>query len=444
MKHKYIQIPIIVVTAFLILLLFHYKTRYVLNEIEKHNEKIERTILKTVKDNFKINNISALSVEINSFDTIKKEIKLSNENIEKIERHITDELSDYYKNQDSTSLNQSIPFIVFPELKDKQGNIILKSTDLENIQNHIKFLTEKTDLAVRDVKDELGRDIDRLNLWTSIWIAILAIFGAFLPIYIGFSTQSQTDKRFNEIKGDLEGKSNALKKKIDDDIFNAKTEFGEIKLNADSALQSAKNAEVKSLKVQEDINNHEKSFELIKSDVSNIEINIIAQSKELEIIKTASKEAFERTEQVELKLKNAIDDSEKALDKSDKAEKLLYFSHALSNLKRMDLQNLPNSGDKLYEYLSRTFNSINIHFEALKTIPIEDTLFQLYIKELMQNLNIIKRLVDNRDVLKEIDSLIVLLNSLLKSTDNNKSDIIENINILFKTLIDKFNKLLIQ
>lgn len=444
MKNKVIQISIVLVAAFLILILFHFKTRFVMNEIEKHNEQIERTILKTVKDNFKIDNISVLSIELDSIDTTKKETKLSNENIQAIEKHIAVELSKYYKNQDSTSYNQSIPFIVLPELKDKQGNIILRPIDLENIQKHIKFLSEKTDLAVRDVKDELGRDIDRLNLWTSIWMAILAIFGAFLPIYIGLSTQSQTDKRFIEIKGDLEGKSNTLTQKIDDDISKAKTEFSEIKLNADSALQAAKNAEDKSLMVQEDISKHEKSFDLIKSDVSSIKSEIIEQNKELAMIKIASYEASESTKQVELKLIKAISDSEIALEKSDKAEKLLYFSHALSNLKRMDLQNLPNSGVKLYEYLSRTFNSIKIQFETLHTIPIEDTLFRSFIKELMQNLNIIKRLIDNRDVLKEMDSLIVLLNSLFNSNNSDKNNILKDIIVLLNSLIENFKKLQIQ
>ena len=444
MKNKYIRVSIILVAVFLIFLVFHYKSHYVRKEIEKHNEFIEKTILKTVKDNFRIEGLSVLSVNISSVDTSKKEIKLSKKNIEKLERNIATKLSEYYKNQDSSTYNTSIPFIIYPDDKDKQGNIIFKPIDLENIQNHIKYLTEKTDAAVKDIKDELGRDIDRLNMWTSIWIAILAIFGAFLPIYFGISTQNQTDKIFKEIKEDLEGKSNTLTEKIDVDISNAKTEFHEFKSNAYIALEAAKNAEEKALKVQEDINNHEKNFELIKKDVTIIKEDVITQNKELLQIKNDTTIALEKTKQVEIKIIKAISDSEIALEKSNKAEKLLYFSNALSNLKRMDIQNLPSSGVLLYEYLNKTFNSIKIQFETLDSIPIDDVLLQSFIKELMQNLNLIKRLVDNREILKEIDSLILVLNSLLSTTESGKNSILNNIKSLLNTLIENFKKLQIQ
>lgn len=444
MKNRFIQISSIAFAVLLVLLLFHYKTRYVTKEIEKHNKEIENTILKTVKDNFNLESISVLSINIESLDTIKKEIKLSKGNIEKIENNIATQFSEYYKNKDSTALNSSVPFIIYPDEKDKQGNFVIKPVDLENIKNHIKFLTEKTDEAVKEVKAELGRDIDRLNLWTSIWIGIIGIFGALLPLYIQYTSKKQTDKEFETIKEDLKNKENTLTKKIDDDISDAKNDFNEIKTNADEALDAAKKAEDKALQVKDDISKHEESFDYIKTDVGKIKEAVLTQNMELENIKKVAANAFESSKEAEIKSTDAISNSNKALEKSDKAEKLLYFSHALSNLKRMDLQNLPSSGNLLYEYLGKTFSSIGIQFKTLESISVKDDLLQAFIKEFIQNLNVIKRLVDSREVLKGIDSLILLLNSIFSSTDDGKNNILKDVISIIDSLIESFKKLQIQ
>jgi hypothetical protein len=444
MKNIFGQITIIAIAVLIVLGAFHYKTWLVSKKIEEHNIEIENTILKTVKDNFNLESISVLSLNVETLDTTNKVIRLSKENIEKIEKNIASQLSDYYKNQDSIALNRSVPFIIYPDDLDQHGNTILKPEDLENIKNYIKFLTEKTDEAVKEVKAELGRDIDRLNMWTSIWIGFIGIIGALLPLYFQYTSRKQTDKEFETIKEDLEKKENTLTKKIDDDITDAKFEFNEIKSSAEKALDAAKEADNKAFQVKTEIKKHEESFDLIKTDVVKIKDDVLAQTSELNNIKEVATNAFESSEQAKSKIADAISKSDKALVNSDKAVKLLYFSHALSNLKRMDFQNLPSSGKKLYDYLSKTFNSIKIQFETLYSISVKDDLLQAFIKELRQDVNIIKRLVDSREVLKDLDSLIILLNSLLSSTEDEKDNILNNIISLLNSLVDNFSKFQIQ
>jgi hypothetical protein len=90
------------------------------------------------------------------------------------------------------------PFFLFPESVDSSGNYKLTKAQLEDLKNHIVFLTNQVDKAVTQTKDEINKEIDRINTWVSIWIGVLGFLGVFIPIVINYKASED----IKEIKSD--------------------------------------------------------------------------------------------------------------------------------------------------------------------------------------------------------------------------------------------------
>jgi hypothetical protein len=48
----------------------------------------------------------------------------------------------------------------------------------------LNFLTKQVETEVNRSKEEIDRDIDRLNYWVTIWVGIIGFLGIFIPVII--------------------------------------------------------------------------------------------------------------------------------------------------------------------------------------------------------------------------------------------------------------------
>ncbi len=441
MKNLTRNIILITSSAFLILLLFHWKTNYVRKEITKNNDRIEGIIKKIVHDNIR-NEYPSLTIPYIGIDTLSvkssfeestiKISKINNKNLPEIEKIITNYFCNYYRDQDSIFKSKSsIPFIIYPERTDTEGNIIIQPRDLDNIKNYILFLEKEVDDAIQDTKSELSNDIERLNLWTSIWIGILGIFGAVIPLFYSFKTQTETKEKFIEIKSDISRQETELKKSHAEDKAEFKVEIDkvgvELKIATDKAIEASEKSIVATKlieAIEANINEQTKSVDTLKNSLSDFKEDLESKNQQIsELAKNVDKSS-ELIEKATSDSNNAIEKSTIALKSSKDLKSVVYLSNSLGNLKQLDFYKLQLFHTKMEIYLATVFEKIKNNISAyLKEADSEiDILFNELIRDLILSTRQVRNYLNQRNQLNNLDALEVALNSLLSAT---KETIIE-------------------
>lgn len=129
------------------------------------------------------------------------------------------------------------PFYILPDKPNNEGAYVLTQRQLNEIKSHVDFLTKQVSLEVANTKEEVGKDIDRLNTWMSIWIAVIGFLGIFVPIVVNIDVIKSADKA-KEKADEAKSESAIAKQKSD----SAKSE-------SDSALTKINAAQSKIKKV---------------------------------------------------------------------------------------------------------------------------------------------------------------------------------------------------
>lgn len=247
-----------------------------------HQEQVSETILKTINEQARLDLFMPEIVFI-EIDSIKK-----SQLRDSISSQIASILTEKYMERDKTDLKKDDldfqPFFVLPE-KNWRGDYTLTANQMAELRNHIRFLTEQTDKAVKSVKEEMSNELVRLNTWVGIWIGVLAIFGAIVPLFYNF-------------KG-----SEGLR---------------EIKANASKAEEKAEAA-------HGILKKHEKSLEKVEqvgSELTTIKANYEGLKTDIKSAKDDSAEATEK--------------SKEAYIKAQKVEQLLTVLNDVSKLKDID------------------------------------------------------------------------------------------------------------
>ncbi|MBK8082223.1 MAG: hypothetical protein IPK25_19290 [Saprospiraceae bacterium] len=158
---------------------------------------------------------------------------------------------------------------LFPESADISGNYKLTKTQLEDLKKHIVFLTTQVDKAVTQTKDEINKEIDRINTWVSSWIGVLSIFGTIIPLFYNYKNNEDL-KKIKEEAGEAKDKSekahNLIETHREDlakvkevsiglaiiktDFDGFKNEVETAKVSSTEAIRVANNANVKATKVE--------------------------------------------------------------------------------------------------------------------------------------------------------------------------------------------------
>src|SRR5690606_18172055 len=181
-----------------------------------------------------------------------------NELDKKLTEQIADILTTKYLADDKTKFKDIDlkPFFIFPKA-NKQGNYVLTETQLNELKNHIEFLAKQVDLEVDRAKEEVGKDIDRLNMWVTIWIGVIGFLGIFIPIIFNIDTAKSVERaieKSNEAQSksiEAIGKIDAAQTKIDTiegiekKVNDAETRINDIVTKTDDAKKNATKASEK-------------------------------------------------------------------------------------------------------------------------------------------------------------------------------------------------------
>jgi hypothetical protein len=229
--------------------------------VNTQQQQVSQTIINTVNEQAKLDLLMPDIVFINMDSAHKKQLNDS------ISKQIATVLTKKYlsnQNVNPSDINFQ-PFFVFPDSVDTKGNYTLTKTQLDELKNHIQFLTSQVDKAVTATKDEINKEIDRINTWVSIWIGVLSIFGTIIPLFYNYKNNEDlkqikedasdaktkaenADKLITKHQPDLEkiegisSELGTLKESfngIRNDIVTAQTNAGQALTNANTASATA-------------------------------------------------------------------------------------------------------------------------------------------------------------------------------------------------------------
>jgi len=181
------------------------------------------------------------------------------------------------------------PFFILQNKPDSSGNYILTESQLNELKAHIDFLTKKVEIEVDRTKEEVGRDIDRLNTWVTIWIGVIGFLGIFIPIVLNIDVSNRAS----------EAKEEAGK---------AKEEAGKAKAHSETAKRDSNKASEQANEALEKINN--------------------AQTQ------------IDKIEGLEERVKNAVEKAETAISDTVEVKRNLSVILAINRLKEFSPQTL--------------------------------------------------------------------------------------------------------
>jgi uncharacterized coiled-coil protein SlyX/tetrahydromethanopterin S-methyltransferase subunit G len=369
---------IIVSSIVLIVAICYLKHWHVESEIEEHDKKIESTINSIVKDNIR-NQYPALYLPHICMDTlvIQKEdndsiiniSKLFDEELNEIETRVTDYFVEYYRKQDSICKAESVvPFIIYPTEKDNNGNVVIQPKDLENIKKHIEFLTSEVEKAVSDIKQELSYDIDRLNLWTSVWIGVLGLLGTIFPLFIQFQSNNKLkdfQKNIAKQEESLKNSEKDLRKDFRDQFQTYETKIDGASKASNEAISKSNDAKNRSDQVINELSKVENKTALqdekinqFSETLSSLQSDLQSKEESVSLLNENVKRSNEELVVVRETATAAKTNSEIAMKSSRELKSIVFLSNNLGNLKQMDFYKDHLYGKKIESYLSLIFQKI--------------------------------------------------------------------------------------
>lgn len=73
----------------------------------------------------------------------------------------------------------------------------------EIVYNNYKYLNEKQESLVQDIRQETNNNINKLNMWLSFWIGMLAVFGVLSPIVAEYRYKTSNKDEMNKLKNEI-------------------------------------------------------------------------------------------------------------------------------------------------------------------------------------------------------------------------------------------------
>ncbi|MBU1098677.1 MAG: hypothetical protein KKB34_19550 [Bacteroidetes bacterium] len=268
------------------------------------------------------------------------------------------------------------PFYLLPEKANKSGQYILTESQLNILKEHIIFLAKQVEVETNRTKEEVGRDIERLNTWVTIWIGFIGLIGIFIPIIINIDTSKNATE--------------------------AKNISTEAKNQSELAKTTAENAKQK-------IDDAESSIKKI----TGIEITVNKLLTDTDAIETLSKEASVK--------------SEKALEEAQRIKGNLSIITAINKLKEFSPQFLAqyegkNATKVLKNILTDLFNDIKNNTDNYDSPYMDNWIKQIVTN--IQNLSLLK--VFNQVQTKGMNEFSRLITESLSKDGKSKFETVSN------------------
>lgn len=304
--HIFKRVGYIALLCFIVFAIWKLGNVWIERVVNTQQEQVSQTIINTINEQANQNLLLPEIVFINADTIAKKQLTKS------FKTEIISLLSKKYLTNEKVNPKDVNfqPFFVFSESADSSGNYKLTKAQLEDLKNHIVFLTNQVDKAVTQTKDEINKEIDRINTWVSIWIGVLSIFGTIIPLFYNYKNNEDL-KKIKEEAGEAKDKSEkahnliethredlAKVKEVSKDLATIKTDFDGFKnevetakVSSREALGVANNANIKATKVEKLISTlndvskikdldasfllyNDRPFETLKSYLTEIHSNL--------------------------------------------------------------------------------------------------------------------------------------------------------------------------
>ena len=87
-------------------------------------------------------------------------------------------------------------------------------------------------------KEEVDRDINRLNTWVTLWVALIGFLGIFFPLFVNYETKSVAEKALKNANHAKARTENVLAniKKAEEIAANAMASAGKTELKTEKLL----------------------------------------------------------------------------------------------------------------------------------------------------------------------------------------------------------------
>ncbi len=307
-RHLTIAITLVVVFVLAGIVIWKYRLSSLRNKQQKEISEIIHSVVQEQADkNLLLPQIVFIGVDSTGKEGLNKAMV----------DNISDLLVKKYTSDDTAKFNdiELKPFFVFPNKPNKQGNYTLTEVQLNELKGHLEFLTKQVDIEVDKAKEEVGRDIDRLNMWVTIWIGVIGFLGIFIPIIINIDIAKSTEK-------------------------------------------AAEKSDTASLKAEEAIKKIDGAKEKIDK-IEGIETRVNGAETKLGEIERKTGEAETKSNSAESKADEAFQKAENALTKTKETEHVLAAMSAIGRLKDIDINTLPHI-DKPVSVLIGTLHAIHV------------------------------------------------------------------------------------
>lgn len=77
-------------------------------------------------------------------------------------------------------------------------NYLLKEADLKRIEQYMNYLAKEADITAQRYEQLVQLDIDRLNLYMTVAIGLLAFMGIFVPLVVNFFGKQDLDEKIKQ------------------------------------------------------------------------------------------------------------------------------------------------------------------------------------------------------------------------------------------------------
>jgi len=272
------------------------------------------------------------------------------------------------------------PFIIYPSKTDSNGSFIINERDLQNIKEHINYLTRQVDEAVKKSEEQVQLDIDRLNLYMTVAIGLLGILGVFVPILANYFGREELKSKINAFKKDLR-----------------KVYWRLLKMEA-TAIDSESTINTTDDKI--------KQFVLeVDSRITSFQQNLEGFNQQINSISTTAQSAQDQVVTASSKIINL--------------EELLLLLISFTKITNLDSVRINFSSDSR-KYLLQKFKIIKNNFILCKNAqlnPVNIDQFSDNIIEFVISLELIKRsgvFLRHRDDIEFLNQLITSLNDFPK------------------------------
>jgi hypothetical protein len=255
------------------------------NLYEKQKTEISGIVGNVIREQARRNMLLPHIVFINA-DSIDKQ-KLNDSLINQVSNALTDR----YLRSDSSEFSslQITPILSSPFLRDNRGRYFITEAQAESFKSNLDFLVKQTDTQVANTKEEIGRDIDRLNLWVTIWIGVMGLLGIFIPILINIDASNKLQRisvNADEAKSLAEGASkiiNDAQPKIDkiEALESKVTEAEENLIGINAAIGIAFEKAEEANAISKEAEKKSKTLHLVYS-INRLELINIRHFKEIE------------------------------------------------------------------------------------------------------------------------------------------------------------------